>query len=112
VRTQAVLSRKHLGFAALRATAGIAARLALRGQTNFLKMIWKFNSVYNTERQCGDHQQPVKYAMRPPAAPGAPKPRARDLFVHIPAAVHVPGRGNGAEATASVAAEPGSTPSR
>lgn len=113
VRTQAVLSRKHLGFAALRATAGIAARLALRGQTNFLKMIWKFKSVYNTKRQYGDHQQPVTYAMRPPPAPGATRPRARDLYVHLPVATHAVGRGNGTEATASAAtAEPGSAPSR
>jgi magnesium-protoporphyrin IX monomethyl ester (oxidative) cyclase len=42
VRTQGVLNRKHLGVAALKATASIMARLALRRQTNFLKMLWKF----------------------------------------------------------------------
>jgi hopanoid C-3 methylase len=81
VTTQAVLNRKHLGIAALRKTASIAARLALRGQTNFLRMLWKFGSVYNAERQYADHQRPVAYAMRPPA-PGAGRPGARDLFVH------------------------------
>jgi magnesium-protoporphyrin IX monomethyl ester (oxidative) cyclase len=86
VRTQAVLHRKHLGVTALRETIAIAARLALRGQTNFLRMLWRFNRVYNAERQYADHGQPVTYAMRPPPAPGAPKPRARDLFIH-PAAV-------------------------
>jgi magnesium-protoporphyrin IX monomethyl ester (oxidative) cyclase len=82
VRTQAVLHRKHLGFTALRETLSIAAGLALRGQTNFLRMLWRFNSVYNTKRQLADHARPVSYAMRPPPPPSALRPRARDLFVH------------------------------
>jgi magnesium-protoporphyrin IX monomethyl ester (oxidative) cyclase len=85
VRTQAVLHRKHLGLAALRKTAVAAAGLALRGQTNFLKMIWRFNRVYSAGRQYADHGRPVAYAMQPPPPPGSPKPRARDLFVHRPA---------------------------
>jgi magnesium-protoporphyrin IX monomethyl ester (oxidative) cyclase len=86
VRTQAVLARKHLGFAALRETAAIAGRLALRGQTNFLRMLWKFSRVYNPQRQYRDHLRPLTYAMRPPATPGGPRPRPRDLYVHIPVA--------------------------
>jgi hypothetical protein len=85
VKTQAVLNRKHLGVAALRQTASIALSLALRGQTNFLRMLWKFGSVYNIQRQFADHQRPVTYAMRPPGAV-ATRPRARDLFIHIPTA--------------------------
>ena len=84
VRTQEVLNRKHLGVAALRDVAAIALRLALRGQTNFLRSLWKFRRVYNVERQWSDHQQPVMYAMRPPAAPGSPRPRQSELFVHVP----------------------------
>jgi magnesium-protoporphyrin IX monomethyl ester (oxidative) cyclase len=84
VKTQAVLNRKHLGLTALWETASIAARLAARGQTNFLRMLWKFNEVYNTNRQFADHQRPVTYAMRPPAAVG--RLRARDLFIHAPGA--------------------------
>ena len=86
VATQAVINRKHLGFTALREVAGLSARLALRGQTNFLKMLWKFGSVYNRDRQYSDHLRPVTYQMRPPAAVAA-KPGARDLFVHRPARV-------------------------
>src|SRR5438477_451810 len=86
VATQAVINRKHLGLTALREVAGLAARLALRGQTNFLKMLWKFGSVYNRDRQYSDHLRPVTYQMRPPAAVAA-KPGARDLFVHRPARV-------------------------
>src|SRR5213594_3041485 len=86
VATQAVINRKHLGFTALREVAGLSARLALRGQTNFLKMLWKFGSVYNRDRQYSDHLRPVRYQMRPPE-PVAARPDARDLFVHRPARV-------------------------
>src|SRR5438067_1427625 len=83
VATQAVINRKHLGLTALREVAGLAARLALRGQTNFLRMLWKFGSVYNRDRQYADHLRPVTYQMRPPAAV-ATTPGPRDLFVHRP----------------------------
>ena len=83
VQTQAVLNRKHLGFAALRDTAKIAARLALRGQTNFVRSLWKFSRVYSPDRQVGDHERPVTYAMRPPAPPIA-RPKPSQLFVHAP----------------------------
>src|SRR5712691_2925088 len=81
VKTQAVLSRKHLGWAALREVAGIAGRLMLRGQTNFVRSLWKFSRVYSADRQYGDHARPVRYAMRPPAVQLA-RPKASDLFVH------------------------------
>ena len=81
VSTQQVLNRKHLGWAALRDTFMLAARLAMRGQTNFLRMLWKFNSVYNVDRQLGDHQKEVRYEMR--AQEIAPSPiNAKSLFIH------------------------------
>ncbi len=83
VKTQSVLNRKHLGVAALRDTAGLAFRLALRGQTNFIRMLWKFGSVYSRDRQYSDHFKALRYSMRPPEAHGASRPRARDLFVHL-----------------------------
>jgi len=83
VKTQSVLNRKHLGFSALRDTAGLAFRLALRGQTNFIRMLWKFGSVYSRDRQYSDHFKPLRYSMRPQEARSASRPRARDLFVHL-----------------------------
>ncbi|MFQ5700060.1 MAG: hopanoid C-3 methylase HpnR, partial [Myxococcota bacterium] len=81
VETQRVLSRKHLGFEALKDTARIAARCLLRGQTNFVKMLWKFSSVYDPELQLSDHRQPVRYAMAL-----RPEPRRsvdpKQLYVH------------------------------
>jgi hypothetical protein len=72
VKTQQVLNHKHLGWAALKSTATIAAGHLLRGQTNFVKMLWKFNSVYNPKLQLADHQSPPRYEMAP-----APPPQKR-----------------------------------
>src|SRR5215470_6652413 len=82
VKTQAVLARKHLGVAALMKTSGIVGRQLLRGQTNFARMIWKFNKVYNADLQYSDHQRPVHYEMRPPAARPGPVPDQKNLFIH------------------------------
>ncbi|MBV9391320.1 MAG: hopanoid C-3 methylase HpnR [Verrucomicrobia bacterium] len=69
VETQRVLSIKHLGVAALKETALLAADRLMHGQTNFVKMLWKFNSVYDPKLQVADHQQPVKYSISlPPPA--------------------------------------------
>jgi hopanoid C-3 methylase HpnR len=84
VTTQQVLNKKHLGIAALKATAAIAARLLLRGQTNFVKMLWKFNSVYNPARQLADHARPVRYEMRMPSVATEPAAVRHRLFVLQP----------------------------
>jgi hopanoid C-3 methylase len=84
VRTQAVLARKHLGVAALARTGGIVARQLLRGQTNFARMIWKFNQVYNADRQYAEHLRPVEYQLPPPAEPAAAAPDPKELYVHLP----------------------------
>ena len=83
VRTQAVINRKHLGLSALSQVAGIAGRLALRGQTNFLRMLWRFNRVYNGTRQYADHQRDVRYELpRPHCTPGRQEPGRTDLYIH------------------------------
>jgi hopanoid C-3 methylase HpnR len=84
VRTQQVLNAKHLGFAALRATAGIAARHLARGQTNFVKMLWKFKSVYDPRLQLRDHERECRYAMRPPGHAPMQKVDSVQLYVHRP----------------------------
>jgi hopanoid C-3 methylase HpnR len=88
VKTQAVLNRKHLGPAALWSTFDHAARLLMRGQTNFVRMLWKFNRVYHAERQYADHYRPVKYALRAPTGSGTAKPSASQLYVHTPVSAH------------------------
>ncbi|HVN28834.1 MAG TPA: radical SAM protein, partial [Candidatus Binataceae bacterium] len=82
VKTQNVLNRKHLGLAGLRKAASHAGKLLLNGQTNFIKMLWKFNQVYCAGRQYADHQRPVKYEMRPPQIYNGKRPSASRLYVH------------------------------
>lgn len=85
VKTQSVLRQKHLGFSAMRGAARIIGGQLLRGQTNFAKSIWKFNRVYNVERQLADHARPTTYTMRPPRLLLTAKPKPTDLYVHLPA---------------------------
>jgi hopanoid C-3 methylase HpnR len=88
VKTQAVLNRKHLGFAALFGVGTIALRLLLQGQTNFLRMLWRFNQVYNPQRQYAEHFQEVPYTLSPqPLGHGATRPLPTELYVHIPQVV-------------------------
>jgi len=80
VSTQQVLNRKHLGWRALRDTLGLAARLLARGQTNFVKMLWKFNSVYDPALLLADHARPVRYEMEPP--PRGARNDRRSFYLH------------------------------
>jgi hopanoid C-3 methylase len=86
VETQAVINRKHLGWQGLKDVARLAAGLAIKGQTNFLRMLWKFNSVYNADRQYGDHFRETRYQMRPPSFHSGTRPRAEALYIHNPRA--------------------------
>jgi hypothetical protein len=81
VKTQQVLNKKHMGWAPMAEVAKIAAGNLLRGQTNFIKMLWKFNSVYDPKRQIADHAQPVRYEMSPPPELHA-TPKRGELYVH------------------------------
>jgi len=83
VKTQQVLNRKHLGLATLINTGRIAAGLLLRGQTNFVRMLWKFNSVFNPALQLADHARPVRYEIAPPS--GDAVFDRSSLYVHRPA---------------------------
>ncbi len=86
VKTQSVLAKKHLGWKALRGAMGIALKCLLRGQTNFVRMLWKFKNVYNPDRQMADHAQMVKYHMRPPADGPRVAPANDKIYVHLPLA--------------------------
>jgi hopanoid C-3 methylase len=80
VRTQGVINRKHLGLRnALGALRVLGGHLA-HGQTNFARMLWKFNSVYNPARQLADHQRPVRYEL--PLPHPIDVGDRKQLFVH------------------------------
>jgi hopanoid C-3 methylase HpnR len=82
VRTQQVLNHKHLGLAALKHTFLLSAKLLAKGQTNFLKMLWKFNSVYNPGRQLADHGRRVDYQIELSTAKSHRDPDV--FYVHRP----------------------------
>jgi len=87
VLTQSVLARKHMGLRALKGAAGIAVGCLLRGQTNFVRMLWRFSAAYHADRLYADHHRPVRHQLR---APRRTDPRyrcAQTLLVHsLPAA--------------------------
>jgi hopanoid C-3 methylase HpnR len=83
VRTQQVLNKKHLGLAALKDTFLIAAKYLAQGQTNFIRMLWKFSSVYDADRQFADHGRPVQYPITLPSAPSKRVDQTL-LFIHQP----------------------------
>ncbi len=83
VATQRVLNMKHLGWNIVRQLAGQVAGLLMRGQTNFVRSLWKFDSVFNAKLLLADHDRPVTYEMAPPPAAGSPFVR-KDLYVHTP----------------------------
>jgi magnesium-protoporphyrin IX monomethyl ester (oxidative) cyclase len=82
VKTQGVINRKFMGPRTAASVLGILVRQLAHGQTNFLRMLWKFNSVYDARRQYGDHFRPVSYEL-PLPTPNAPEPNNRNaLYVH------------------------------
>jgi hopanoid C-3 methylase len=83
VRTQQVLNKKHLGLAALKDTFLIAAKYLAQGQTNFIRMLWKFSSVHDSGRQFADHGRPVQYPITLPSAPSKRVDQTL-LFIHQP----------------------------
>lgn len=81
VKTQQILNMKHLGWSAVRGTAKLAMGHLLKGQTNFVKMLFKFNSVYNPELQMADHAADVNYQISlPPPPKETVEPKT--LYVH------------------------------
>jgi hopanoid C-3 methylase HpnR len=80
VRTQAVINRKHLGLRTAVSAARILAGNLARGQTNFARMLWRFNRVYNPQRQLADHARPVTYEL--PLPQRIDVGDRRQLYVH------------------------------
>ncbi|MCW5890528.1 MAG: hopanoid C-3 methylase HpnR [bacterium] len=85
-RTIDVLNRKHLGWRALWDVFGVTARLLARGQTNFLRMLWKFGGVYDVDRLLADHARPVTCELSLPGGTHV-RPPAEALYVHRASAV-------------------------
>ncbi len=82
VRTQAVINAKFMGWRAAAAMSRLIAGQLVRGQTNFLRMLFKFSRVYNAQRFYEDHFRPSAYAMRRPSEYPA-RPDNGQLLVHV-----------------------------
>ena len=86
VTTQRAIYQRHLGMIGLRRFAGDAARLLLRGQTNYVRGLFQLNNVYRTDLLLADHARKVDYQipLPPPAQVVTPATRGRDFYVHAP----------------------------
>jgi hopanoid C-3 methylase HpnR len=83
IKTQQVLFRKHMGWRALRDCASIAGGHLMRGQTNFIKSLWKFGSQYDVQKLLADHREETRYPIALPDRKAA-KVDARDLYILRP----------------------------
>jgi magnesium-protoporphyrin IX monomethyl ester (oxidative) cyclase len=82
VSTQEIINRKFMGWRTALAVSKILAGQLARGQTNFLRMLFKFSKAYNVDRFYADHFKDVAYSMRRPEEyPRKMKPQ--DLLVHL-----------------------------
>src|SRR5437764_1750126 len=85
VATQRAIYRKHIDWRDMRGMAGISAQLLLRGQTNFVKSLFKLNSVYRTDLLMADHARPAEYEIPlPPSNPDKQAAVGRALYIHAP----------------------------
>src|SRR5579875_3663213 len=82
VHTQSVINRKFLGLRTAISTGGIIARQLAHGQTNFVRMLWKFNRVYNPRRQYSDHFNEVRYELPVPDHRRMSPRERTELYVH------------------------------
>ncbi|WAK00949.1 hopanoid C-3 methylase HpnR [Methylobacter sp. YRD-M1] len=85
VDTQRVMFTKHLGWAAIRDVTKIIGGHLIRGQTNFVSNLFKFDKVFNPALQLDDHRMPVKYQMRPPVRDTQfinAKALSKSLYIH------------------------------
>lgn len=79
-KTQRFVNEDNLGFKDIIPISSIVSGNLIHGQANSLKMLVKFNSVYNPKNQLADHQQQIEYSLNVPAGPVTDLIRA-ELYV-------------------------------
>ncbi|MCF6156994.1 MAG: hopanoid C-3 methylase HpnR [wastewater metagenome] len=82
VKTQEILNKKHLGWAGICSAGKSVLGHLLHGQTNFIKMLWKFKDIYNPVLRLSDHYQPVKYEMTSPPIRKNTQVYYKNLYIH------------------------------
>jgi hopanoid C-3 methylase len=84
VTTQRAIYVKHFGLRTIARAGSLAGKLLLRGQTNFIKSMFKLNSVFRPDLLLADHACPVHYQIPPQPEPEAIGASGRSLYVHAP----------------------------
>jgi hopanoid C-3 methylase HpnR len=80
VKTQQIIKRSYMSWDALKDIGKIVIANLVRGQFNFLKSIWGFNSIYDPARLLADHEQAVCYEISIPTNPTREIAR-EDLYI-------------------------------
>lgn len=78
----------------MRDAASGFAQLALCGQTNFLRGMMRFGSVYHPDALLADHAQPIAYEL-PQPPPVEVRPNRTRLYVHARPELARTGSGGG-----------------
>jgi hopanoid C-3 methylase HpnR len=83
VATQRAIYRRHLDWRQLWDAFGIASRLLLRGQTNFVKSLFSLDRVYRPELLLADHTKPEVYQIPlPPKVGDEHRCGGDSLYIH------------------------------
>jgi hopanoid C-3 methylase HpnR len=80
VKTQQLLNSKFLGLKLIRDVGKTVFDNLMRGQTNFLKMMFDFKTTFKVEQQLAHHHQPVKYELSLPPDP-VEKVNCEDFYI-------------------------------
>src|SRR5580658_1426457 len=84
LHTQRVLYAKHMNWWTAPLLARELASNLMRGQTNFMRGIMKYNKTYNIDKMLSDHARPVHYELpiAPLPLPNAPAAKTSELYIH------------------------------
>src|SRR5262249_3296617 len=83
LQAQRAIYSKHLSWWTTPKLAWFFTKNLLRGKTNLLRGIMKFNGRYNLETMLADHARSVGYDLPlPPQTSDATKPKAAQLYIH------------------------------
>jgi hypothetical protein len=72
-----------MGWQALVGATSIVAGHLARGQTNFVRSLWKFGSQYDAQKLVRDHREETRYPIALPERK-ADKVHARELYILRP----------------------------
>jgi hopanoid C-3 methylase HpnR len=69
VKTQKIMKKSYMSWDVLKDIGKIMISNLMAGQVNFIKSIWRFNSIYDPARLLADHKQSTQYKISIPSEP-------------------------------------------